>query len=151
MLRTDRRTDRPKPICPLSFFEVGGHSLDKTNMTTHRNTNIEIPEQKKRIYQKEQRKKIKNYLIPFSKQISLNSSEVKVLKFAFSAPTDIVKYGCLRVRSTKLNVTFDKRNIRAKSRQALVGYIKLFIICIFFIILDISLLSYILIVNVWPV
>ena len=36
-------------------------------------------------------------------------------------------------------------------RLALVGYIKLFIICIFFIILDISLLSVILIVNVWLV
>ena len=24
MLRTDRRTGRPKPICPLNFFEVGG-------------------------------------------------------------------------------------------------------------------------------
>ena len=22
--RTDRQTDRPKPICPLNFFEVGG-------------------------------------------------------------------------------------------------------------------------------
>ena len=36
-------------------------------------------------------------------------------------------------------------------RLALVGYIKLFIICIFFIVLDISLISFILIVNVWLV
>ena len=39
----------------------------------------------------------------------------------------------------------------APPRLALVGYIKLFIICIFFTILDISLLSFILIVNVWLV
>ena len=36
-------------------------------------------------------------------------------------------------------------------RIAQVGYIKLFIICIFFIILDISLVFFILIVNVWLV
>ena len=37
------------------------------------------------------------------------------------------------------------------ARLAHVRYIKLFIICIFFIILDISLVSFILIVNVWLV
>ena len=37
------------------------------------------------------------------------------------------------------------------TRLALVGYIKLFLICIYFINLDISLLSFILIVNVWLV
>ena len=36
-------------------------------------------------------------------------------------------------------------------RLALVGYIKLFIVCILFIILDISLQSFISIVNVWLV
>ena len=25
--RTDGQTDRPKPICPLNFFEVGGKKL----------------------------------------------------------------------------------------------------------------------------
>ena len=37
------------------------------------------------------------------------------------------------------------------ARLVQVGYIKLFIICIFFIILDISLVSFILIVNDWLV
>ena len=50
---------------------------------------------------------------------------------------------------------FDKISIPAfnnlDTRLALVGYIKLFIICIFFIVLDISLISFILIVNVWLV
>ena len=41
--------------------------------------------------------------------------------------------------------------VKTLIRLAIVGYIKVFIICIFFIILDISLLSFILIVNVWLV
>ena len=45
----------------------------------------------------------------------------------------------------------DQQHIRPLLRLALVGYIKLFIICISLIILDISPLSFILIVNVWLV
>ena len=43
VLRTDRQTDRPKPICPLNFFEVGGiktvGEVDYTNSVPESVTN----------------------------------------------------------------------------------------------------------------
>ena len=48
-------------------------------------------------------------------------------------------------------MTLGESESNSSPKQALVGYIKLLIICIFFIVLDISLISFILIVNVWLV
>ena len=52
------------------------------------------------------------------------------------------------MRKTSLRHFFMDRTL---DRLAQVGYIKSFIICIIFIILDISLVSFILIVNAWLV
>ena len=43
-------------------------------------------------------KKLKNYIIPFSKQNSLNRSGVNIPNSAFSELIDVAKYGCVRVQ-----------------------------------------------------
>ena len=45
--RKDGRTENRAPIS--HFGKVGATEKDKTNMRTHRNSNTEIPEQKKHI------------------------------------------------------------------------------------------------------
>ena len=43
-------------------------------------------------------KNLKNYLIPFSKQNSLNRSGVSFHNFAFLELNDVAKYGCIRLQ-----------------------------------------------------
>ena len=47
---------------------------------------------------KKNNEKMKNDLIPFSKQNSFNWSGVNFPKFAFSELTGVAKYGCVRLQ-----------------------------------------------------